>query len=407
MASNSDFRALLLQVISGEISGEDRDRFYAMILDEGREEEYKNILKELREERPDIYSGYEYSPEEWEQMKRAIVKGNTVPAVLLSDRTLPDTHVKKMPFRKLNWAAAAAVIVGISIGTYFLIRHRTNSQAIETAFPKTDIAPGGNRATLTLGNGATMILDSEAIGNLAHQGNTMISKTDSGRLSYIVGNNKPLNKTTNEENILTTPRGGQYQLELTDGTKVWLNAASSIKYPVAFEGNQRFVKVTGEVYFEVLHNPNMPFVVKAGNQVITDLGSSFNINGYPDEGAITTTILHGSAKISVGTKTNLLFRGQQEIASVEGESVTIKNGVDMNEVMAWRYGKMALTGMTVQQLMTEISRWYNVDIEYEGTVPDKQFYGSIRRDVPLSIVLNDLKAYGVETKLEGRKIIVQ
>lgn len=307
MASSSDFRALLLQIISGEISGEDKDRFYEMILDEGRKEE-------------------------WEQMKRAILKGEAVPVVLLSDRTLPDTLLKKMPVRKLNWAAAVVIFIGISIGIYFLIRHRTNSKANA----KTEIAPDGSRATLTLGNGATMILDSEAVGALAQQGNTKISITDSGGLAYTADNIDSNNKATIEENVLTTPRGGQYHIDFADGTKIWLNSASSITYPTAFTGNQRFVKVTGELYFEIVHNPNMPFVVKAGNQVITDLGTSFNINANPDEGAITTTVLQGSIKIFVGSKTNLLFPGQQEIASVEGESVTIKNNADVAKVVAWR-----------------------------------------------------------------------
>ena len=336
MASTSDFKTLLLQVISGEISAEDRDRFFKMILDEGRQEEYKNILKELGEDRTDIFSGHEYKPEEWELMKKAILKGDTVPAVLLPDRTIPDTLVKKMPVRRLNWAAASAVIVVISILTYFLIRHRTNAQAKEATIAKTNLAPGSNRATLTLGNGATMILDSEAVGALAQQGNTKISITDSGGLSYTVDNTDKTNKETIEENILTTPMGGKYHLGFPDGTEVWLNSASSITYPTAFEGNQRFVKITGEVYFEVVHNPNMLFVVKAGNQVITDLGTSFNINANPDEGSITTTVLQGGVKIFVGSKTNLLFPGQQEISSVEGESVTIKNNVDITKVMSWR-----------------------------------------------------------------------
>ena len=270
--------------------------------------------------------------EEWEQMKRAILKGEAVPVVLLSDRTLPDTLLKKMPVRKLNWAAAVVIFIGISIGIYFLIRHRTNSKANA----KTEIAPDGSRATLTLGNGATMILDSEAVGALAQQGNTKISITDSGGLAYTADNIDSNNKATIEENVLTTPRGGQYHIDFADGTKIWLNSASSITYPTAFTGNQRFVKVTGELYFEIVHNPNMPFVVKAGNQVITDLGTSFNINANPDEGAITTTVLQGSIKIFVGSKTNLLFPGQQEIASVEGESVTIKNNADVAKVVAWR-----------------------------------------------------------------------
>ncbi len=419
MASSSDFKALLLQIISGQISGEDKDRFYDLVLDEGREEEFRNVLKELGEERADIYAGYEFKSVEWESIKQRILKGasslelepvilNAEKAVLLKDRTLPDTLLKKMPVRKLNWAAAAAIFVGVSIGAYFLMKHKGNSENVETNISKADILPGSNRATLTLGNGVTMILDSEAVGALAQQGNTKISITDSGQLTYTVENNISSEKPAPiEENVLTTPRGGQYQLDLTDGTKVWLNSASSIIYPSAFTGKQRFVKVTGEVYFEVVHNSNMPFVVKTANSVITDLGTSFNINSYKEEGGITTTLLEGSLKIFVGSKTNLLFPGQQEISSFEGESVTIKSNVDIDKVMAWRNGKISLTDISVRQLMTEISRWYDVDIEYSGSVPDKQFHGSIRRDVPLSTVLNALKAYGVETKLEGKKIIIQ
>ncbi len=408
----------MLQIISGEISGEDKDRFYDMVLDEGSEEEFINVIKELGEERSGMYAGYEFRPVEWESIKQRILKAgsplelepvisNSEKAVLLNERTLPDTVLKKMPVRSLNWAAAAAIFVGVSIGTYFLIRLKTNSQTVVTNIAKTDIAPGGNRATLTLGNGATMILDSEAVGALAQQGNTKISITDSGRLTYSVENNKSSVKPAIiEENVLTTPRGGQYELDLIDGTRVWLNSASSIIYPAAFSGKQRFVIVTGEVYFEVVHNPKMPFAVKTANNVIIDLGTSFNINAYKEEGGITTTVLQGSLKIFVGSKTNLLFPGQQEISSFEGESVTIKNNADIDKVMAWRNGKIS-SDVSVRQLMTEISRWYDVDIEYSGSVPDKQFHGSLRRDMPLSTVLKALRAYGIESKLEGKKIIIQ
>ena len=188
-------------------------------------------------------------------------------------------------WRRLRWIAAAAAIAGaLLISKILFFQKPQNSQSNISTTKNNDIAPGGNRATLTLGNGAAMILDSEATGNLAQQGNTVISKIDSGRLAYTVENNKPNEKPgTIEENVLTTPRGGQYQLDLPDGTKVWLNSASSITYPTAFSGNQRFVIVTGEVYFEVVHNSNMPFVVKTTNSVITDLGTQFNINAYPEE----------------------------------------------------------------------------------------------------------------------------
>jgi transmembrane sensor len=407
-----------LKIISGEISREDKVLFYDMILDEGQEEELKVVLKELGEKRADLYSAYEYRADEWKSIKEKILKGasvevrppmlNVEKAILLSDRKLSDSLVRRMPVRKISWTipVAASVVILLGLTVYFGFFNKVkNEKSVEKDITLVqDVAPGGNRATLTLGNGATMILDSESVGILTQQGNTSISKTDSGQLSYTVEKGKPI---TIEENILTTPRGGQYQLVLPDGTKVWLNSASSITYPTAFSGNQRFVKTTGEVYFEVVHNASMPFVVKVGNTVITDLGTSFNINAYKEEGSITTTLLQGSIKIFVGSKTDILFSGQQEMTSVEGKSVTIKNNVDIDKVMAWKNGKLSFADVSVRQLMTEISRWYDVDIEYSGSVPNKQFYGSIRRDVPLSTVLNAIRSYGVETKIEGKKIIVR
>jgi transmembrane sensor len=418
LVSSSDFRTLLLQVISGEISAEDKALFYDLILDNGKEEECKNDLKDIGESRSEFYSRYEFKSAEWKSIKQRILMERSVEAepiilnaekaVLLNDRTIPESLLKKMPVRKLSWISAAAasviVLLGLTLFFKFVYKAKTEKAVEKNSATVHDVAPGGNRATLTLGNGATITLDSESIGVLAQQGNTRISKTDSGRLSYSVEKGKPV---TIEENILTTPRGGQYQLELPDGTKVWLNSASSITYPTAFSGSQRFVIITGEVYFEVVHNASMPFVVKAGNDVITDLGTSFNINAYREEGSITTTLLQGSVKIFVGSKTNLLFPGQQEITSVEGESATIKKDVDTDKVVAWKSGKMSFAEASVRQLMNEISRWYDVDIEYSGSVPNKIFYGSISRDVPLSTILNALRSYGLETKMEGKKVIVK
>ena len=165
--------------------------------------------------------------------------------------------------------------------------------------------------------------------------------------------------------------------------------------------------ITGEVYFEVVHNASFPFVVKTVNQVITDLGTCFNIELYPDEGAITTSVLQGSVKIYVGSKANLLFSGQQEIASVTGESITIKNKADIDKVVAWHNGEFSLTDITTRQLMAEISRWYDMDIEFEGAIPNGQFHGSIKRNLPLSALLKELRAFGIDSQVEGKKIKVQ
>ena len=335
---------------------------------------------------------------------------DNVPAVLQKERTLPEKFARKMPIRNISWAIAiVSVIIFLIISAYFgfFLKTKRNKAPDKNKMLTLDVAPGGNRATLTLGNGVTMILDSEAIGRLAHQGNTVILKTDSALVYSIVNNNQSEKPAISEENILTTPRGGQYQLVLPDGTKVWLNASSSITYPTAFTGKQRFVMITGEVYFEVVHNASFPFVVKTVNQVITDLGTCFNIELYPDEGAITTSVLQGSVKIYVGSKANLLFSGQQEIASVTGESITIKNKADIDKVVAWHNGEFSLTDITTRQLMAEISRWYDMDIEFEGAIPNGQFHGSIKRNLPLSALLKELRAFGIDSQVEGKKIKVQ
>jgi transmembrane sensor len=344
----------------------------------------------------------------WDELEKADPRNRRLTPI---HQTVPShqlTPIRKLwPARRI--AAAAAIFIGLATTTYFILKSKpaTPTETVATAKTPTDMAPGSNKATLTLGNGAKMILDSEAVGDLAQQGNTKITKTDSGRLAYIVNNNARPNKTTIiEENILTTPRGGEYQLILPDGTKVWLNSASSITYPTAFSGTQRFVKVTGEVYFEVVHNSKMPFVVKAGNQVITDVGTAFNINAYPDEGAITTTLVEGGVKIYVGSKTNLLNPGMQEIASVEGESVAIKNNVDVARFIAWRQGRFEFNNTDVHTILRQISRWYDVDIKTEGAITNETFGGGISRKLPLSDVLRLLESNGLKFRLDGKTLYV-
>ena len=306
-----------------------------------------------------------------------------------------------------KWWAAAAILVGISFGAYFLIKNqKTSLPAITASTIKTDIAPGGNKAVLTLSNGSQIILDSAHNGLLAKQGNVNVSKTGNGRIAYNTAAEKP---TEIGSNKLSTPRGGQYQLMLPDGTKVWLNSASSIMYPTAFVGRERKVEITGEAYFEVIHNSKMPFRVKANDQIIEDIGTAFNVNAYPDEKSLNTTLIEGSVQIIVDQKFHsyevVLKPGQQ--AQMTEDKIKVKPKVDIDKIVAWKNGKMSLTGSSVPQIMREISRWYDMDIKYSGDMPEKKFYGLIDRNVPLSTVLMALKNYGVGTKIDGKTIIVQ
>jgi transmembrane sensor len=302
-----------------------------------------------------------------------------------------------------KWWAAAAVLIGVSFGTYFLVRNQKITQPAVAVVPsKTDIAPGGNRAILTLGNGSKIILDSTQNGFIAQQGNTKIIKTDSGRLTYNPSSDA---SAPFSYNTMTTPRGGQYQLVLSDGTKVWLNAASSITYPISFVGSQRKVSITGEAYFEVVHNAAKPFLVSVNNMDVEVTGTHFNINAYADETSMNTTLLEGSVRVSWNNQKKILKPGQQSQAASNG--VSIIENADLDYVMAWKNGEMELANGDVKKLFREISRWYDVDVEYHDGIPEGQFAASIKRNLPLSNLLRVLDTYGVQTQLENNKIVVQ
>jgi transmembrane sensor len=311
---------------------------------------------------------------------------------------------------------AAAIVVLFCLGSYFIYQyyHKNTATADQLVSNQKarDIAPGGNRAILTLANGSKIILDSARNGVLTKQDGTSVTKTGNGLLAYNnAGNNTGITKSgAISYNTLTTPRGGQYQLILPDGTKVWLNAASSITFPTAFTGASRIVTITGEAYLEVVHNVKMPFIVHAAGQAIEDIGTAFNINTYNDEVTSNTTLVQGAVKITLGLKPGkygvVLKPGEQAQTDKAGE-IRIVTSADLKQVLAWKNGKIALTNSTLQQVMMNISRWYDVDIQYAGAIPDKKFNGSIDRNVPLLTVLKGLQINGIETRLEGKTIIVQ
>jgi transmembrane sensor len=211
------------------------------------------------------------------------------------------------PIRKLwpRLAVAATILVLLSAGAFFLFKPVKPSSSLSYA---KDIAPGGNHAILTLGNGSQINLSSVQNGQLVSQGNISVSKTADGNLSYLVNQSTQTNNTKPEYNALNTPVGGQYHLTLGDGTSVWLNAASSIKFPTVFTGSERKVEITGEVYFEVAHNAAKPFRVASNNQVVEVLGTHFSINAYPDEESTKTTLLEGSVKVSSGSASTVIKR---------------------------------------------------------------------------------------------------
>jgi transmembrane sensor len=315
-------------------------------------------------------------------------------------------------FGRWRIPAAAALVLALTGVIYLSFfnqssRIKTPGQLVMTTGLINDIAPGGNRALLTLADGSVIILDSAANGIISSQGNIRVEKADDGLLTYIV-NGKRI--TENDEafyNTITTPRGGQYQVTLSDGTKVWLNAASSIRFPVLFTGKERKVEVTGETYFEVAKNPAMPFRVKAENSEVEVLGTHFNINAYTDEDAIRTTLLEGKVKVSAQANTAIkyLAPGQQSGISKNG-NISVLDNADTEEAVAWINGRFQFKSAGLKAILRQVSRWYDVEVEYRGNI-DMHFSGQLNRSDNVSKVFEKLKLTGeVNFKIEGRKIIV-
>jgi ferric-dicitrate binding protein FerR (iron transport regulator) len=308
-------------------------------------------------------------------------------------------------YRWRTAVAAAAVLIVIAV-TYFIRYNTTDKhhlQAKAATMQVSDINPGGNKALLTLSDGSAVMLDSAKSGVVSTQGNATVMKLNDGELTY---NTKGGTKEV-LYNTVSTPKGGQYQLTLSDGSKVWMNAASSIRFPVVFSANERRVELTGEAYFEIAKDATRPFRINvAGKQEVEVLGTHFNVNAYYDESEIRTTLLEGKIKVSGLLKTVILAPGQQAKLESNGNPIVIAN-VDLEEVIAWKAGNFYFDRADLKTILRQFSRWYDVEVVYETEVINRYFFAIINRNSKLSEVLKALQANGVKFRIEGRKLIVQ
>ena len=320
---------------------------------------------------------------------------------------------------RMKWLripAAAALIGVLAAGAWFFVLRKNSVQgpiAVQKAAPpaQTDVLPGSNKALLTLDDGSTIALDSAKSGNLTRQGNSRVLKSANGQLKYEPS--KDDKAVGVSYNILSTPKGGQYRLVLPDGSQVWLNAASSIRYPTAFAGNERKVEVTGEAYFEISKNASMPFRVLVDHHLgdthpmeIEVLGTHFNVNAYVDEATIRTTLLEGSVKVVKGTAARLLQPGQQAQLQENGEMRWTADA-DIENVIAWKNGMLEFKDEDLQVVMRQIARWYDVEVIYEGKIPTDGFTGRVSRNTSLSGVLKILQLSDIRLTIENKKIIVR
>lgn len=337
---------------------------------------------------------------------------------LLESRILKKVHdsQKSLPTRiiflsKARWWAAAAIILLLGASAYFLFFTSTlkPSQIVKTNVLPDDVkAPQSNKAFVTLANGQKVYLDSISNGALALQGNVKLVKLASGEIAYQSIPSEFNGKM--QYNTLANPRGSKViNMVLIDGTKVWLNAGSSLIYPVVFAGNSRKVSVSGEAYFEVVKDPAKRFLVDVETQVggtgeIEVLGTHFNVNAYPEEPDIKTTLLEGSVKIIKANVLQMLSPGQQAILTSDG--IKLERKVDVSQVMAWKDGFFLFNNIDIPTLMRQVIRWYDVDVNFEGKISEEGYTGKISRDVPLSKFLEALQLNGLHVSKEGRKIII-
>ena len=347
------------------------------------------------------------SPEEKDKIFQNIVANDKFGHDIGPERS--DNHVIRAWYQV---GIAASILAILSIGLYFYTHRTINSQVAisepEIIKGKAIIKPGGDKAVLTLSDGSKIILEDAKKGLLANQAGVSIQKTADGELLYSFAKNlSSVSEILPEEviyNKIETPFGGKYQINLPDGSKVWLNSASTLRFPALFSGNTREVELNGEAYFDVAKNPNKPFKVITKDQIVEVLGTQFNINSYSDEETFKTTLIEGSVKIIYKDRVVLLSPGQQFQPNLRSSQVI---EADTEQVTAWKNGYFLFKDEDIRSIMRKISRWYNVEVNYTGDIPDVGFGGNISRSKDINEVLNVLQlTNAVHFKVEGRRITV-
>lgn len=338
---------------------------------------------------------------DWNAMYSNITAESRTPVLPLH------THIQQ-PSRNRKWLYAAsgvAAMLLISAGIYFLNSKKETSAATAQLQSKfgNDVAPGGDKAMLTLADGSAIVLDSANNGLVAKQGNSKIEKPANGQLVYNAAQAE--NNIAVQYNVLTTPRGGQYRIVLPDGTKVWLNAASYLKFPTAFRGDKRNVELKGEAYFEVAQNAKQPFEVAVNNMQVQVLGTSFNINGYEDESNIKTSLIDGKVKVISENNASILAPGHEAIMNKNTNDIKVA-AADVDDAIAWKNNVFSFQNADIPTIMRQIARWYDVEISYEGKVPTEKFVGEVSRNSNVSEVLKILELSKVHFKIDGKKITV-
>ena len=404
MVMHDRLQQLLNNYLTGQLTEDQRRELVSLLENDELAEQFAGLIQQQLSTGEVSIDGDLFATED------RIIQG-----VIKKIQSTSAAPVHRISFlRKWGWAAAAILI--IAAGTYAWLTNRNVHQSLANGNKDihSDIAPGGDKATLVLSDGTTIPLDSAATGAIAQQGSSSVVKQANGRISY---NLKGAATGAIMMNTMRTPRGGQYQLELPDGTLVWLNAASSITYPAAFTGKERKVTISGEAYFEVAKNKENPFIVDVSDKSsIKVLGTHFDVNSYADENAIRTTLLEGSVQVITGaanpanpdhgsSNTVTLKPGQQ--SQIYQQRLSVSNNADIDKVMAWKNGLFNFEDASLEEVMRQLERWYDVQVIYEKSIPDIRFGGEISRNLKLSDLLKVLARAEVKFRIEeGRRLVV-
>ena len=400
---------LLTLFAKGEISKEAYDQLFQCIREDAHQERVANAMDH-------VFGTVTTSDKLSEQEIEALYQKVLIDAVQKSAEkreTAKDTILgtaynnKSTLWYKLG--IAASILLLISTGLYFY-RSTQPLEGVAVGVPtgkKATITPGGNKAILTLSDGSRIILENAKNGILANQAGMNIQKTSDGKLLYSFSNSadfRPEERNLPLYNKIETPTGGKYQIHLPDGSKVWLNSSSSLRYPAIFVGNTREVELTGEAFFDIAKDKSKPFKVITRDQVVEVLGTQFNINSYDDGDDMNTTLIEGSVKIFYKDKVVLLSPGQQFRPAKINTKVIEAN---TEEVIAWKNGFFLFKDENIQSIMRNLSRWYDVEVAYEGEIPTVGFGGNISRSKDISEVLDVLQlTNAVHFKVQGRRITV-
>lgn len=383
---------LIEQYSNGHLTTAEQAEWEALLQSDPEGTVMKQALEQMMEA---ASPAHQLDVAHWEMLAEKIISVDKV-TITAGKQSSPVIRSLKTTW----WRYAAAIILFAGIGAWLWTKNRPQQEVVkkqeEKPLPQEIVVPGSNKAILTLSNGSTVQLTPNAK-DIEEAGTNI--KNNGSALAYGKADSILFN-------TLSTPRGGQYQLTLSDGTRIWLNAASSITFPTAFTGHERSVQVTGEVYFEVAKNVKMPFKVNLNDGTAVEvLGTHFNINAYTDEDAIATTLLEGAVRIRTTRASQILKPGQQ--AQLYGhEKINVINQADVGQVMAWKNGYFNFNKMELPAVMRQLERWYDITVTWEGPVPALNFKGEMDRGVQLAGVLRILSDFNIKGTLRGRTLVL-